>query len=394
MTKLAGLRRNSSSVQLIALQFFSLAGVGIVSPYVNVYLSDIEFSGVLIGTLASLGATLTLIITPVFTLIADRRLLHRRLLMLYLTGFALANFIFASTHAQLLVIIAVLLIKVTVSPSLTLGMQLTMALLIQSKKAILGKVRAFASLGFALASLTAGTLIAAGGYPLLYAVGVIFALVSIQMATVFPDKPKGKVQADPAPKQPRNRGFYVLALCQFFVTIGTYNSYSFLYIHLRDYLGVNTMDIGIWAAILAALEIPSLYLLDAVLPKLRIRIVYIVSILGIALFTFSLGLVPNLTVLALLLVFRGIVWPCFHLSSFRLVNAISHPRNAATNQAILQVTMPSTALLLTGSLFGWTYDNLGSNAFFAFCSLACLAGMFIVIAGFRLFDVRNCVERT
>ncbi len=394
MSRIAVFRQKAGSLQLIALQFFSLAGVGIVSPYVNVYLSDLEFSGVLIGTLASLGAILSLIITPVFTLIADRRLLHRRLLMLYLTGFALANFLFASTQAQILVIVAVLLIKVTVSPSLTLGMQLTMALLIQSKKVILGKVRAFASLGFALASLIAGTLIAAGGYPLLFSIGVIFALVSIQMATVFPDRPKGKAPADTAPKQPRNRGFYVLALCQFFVTIGTYNSYSFLYIHLRDHLGVNATDVGIWAALLAAAEIPILYLLDFILPKLRVRVVYIFSILGIGLFTLSLGMVQSLPALALLLVLRGIVWPCFHLSSFRLVNAISQPRNAATNQAILQVTMPSTALLLTGSLFGWTFDNLGSSAFFALCALACLAGMCIVIAGFRLFDVRNCAERT
>ena len=134
--------------------------------------------------------------------------------------------------------------------------------------------------------------------------------------------------------------------------------------------------------------------MDAILPKVRIRIAYIIGMLGTALFAFLLGVVPSLTLLAPLLILRGLVWPCYQLSSFTLVNAISHPRNAATNQAILQVTMPSIALLLTGSLFGWAYDNLGPSAFFSLSALMTAIGACIVIAGFRLFDARqSCLVR-
>ena len=154
-------------------------------------------------------------------------------------------------------------------------------------------------------------------------------------------------------------------------------------------LGVASADIGLWAAILGGVEVPFFYLMDAVLPRFRIRVAYIVSVLCIAVFTLALGFAPNLPVLALLLVFRGLVWPGFHLSSFTLVNAISHPGNVATNQALLQVTMPSIALVLTGSLFGWTFDNLGAGAFFAVCALMCLIGVLIVIAGFRLFEPKS-----
>ena len=126
--------------------------------------------------------------------------------------------------------------------------------------------------------------------------------------------------------------------------------------------------------------------MDAVLPRMSFRIAYIVSVLGIALWTVALGAVETLPALALLLVFRGLVWPGFHLSSFQLVNAISHPGNAATNQALLQVTMPSVSLLLTGSLFGWVFDNLGANVFFVCCALACAIGVGIVGVGFRWFE--------
>ena len=372
----------------MALQFLSLAGVGVAWPYVNVYLTELDFSGTAIGTLGSAGAMLSLVLTPLLNQFADRHMLHRRLLMLYFCGIALANVVFAASQLHLLIIAAVVLFRVTVSPSLTLTMQLTMTHLIRSGKAVLGQIRSFASMGFGIGSLIAGQLFGIGGYGLLFWVGAAFALLSIQMATVFPPKPKVKPKTADERKQPRNRGFYVLAASQFFISMGTYNAYAFIFIYFNQDLGIPSADIGIWAAILGIVEIPFFYLMDAILPKMRIRIAYIVSVLGIALWTIALGAVETLPILALLLVFRGLVWPGFHLSSFQLVNAISHPGNAATNQALLQVTMPSISLLLTGSLFGWTFDNLGPNIFFVFCALACVIGVCIVIAGYRLFETR------
>lgn len=389
MTRLLALRNHFGTIRLMALQFLSLAGIGVAWPYVNVYLTDIGFSGTLIGTLGSGGAVLSLVLTPLLNQIADRRNAHRHLFMLYLGGFAIANVIFATSHIPALIVMAVLLFRITTSPSLTLGMQLTITQLIRSGKAILGQIRSFASLGFAAASLLAGQLFALGGYPLLFWVGAALALATIQLATVFPAKPRQKHSAEDAKRQPRNRGFFVLAASQFFISMGTYNAYAFMFIHFNQNLGVPSADIGLWAAILGGVEVPFTMLMDSVLPRFRMRSAYIVSVLGIAVFTLGLGFAPNLPVLALLLVFRGVTWPGFYLSSFTLVNAISHPGNVATNQALLQVTMPSIALVLTGSLFGWTFDNLGAGAFFAICALMCLIGVLIVIAGFRLFEPKN-----
>ena len=127
------------------------------------------------------------------------------------------------------------------------------------------------------------------------------------------------------------------------------------------------------------------------LPKVRLRITYIFGIVGVALTTLGIGIVPDLPLLFLLLICRGISWPAYQLSSYRLINAISHPRNVATNQAIIQVTMPGIALLLTGSLYGWAYDHLGAGPFFALCALAGGIGAGIVMAGFRLFETRKQV---
>lgn len=386
---LFALRNSFGSIRLAALQFLSLGAVGIVWPYVNVYLTDQGFSGALIGTLGSAGAFLSLILTPLLNQIADRLGLHRRLFMLYMGGFALANVIFAIAPQHLLLVFAVLLSRLTISPSLTLGMQLTITFLLSRGKAILGRLRSFASLGFTLASLLAGQLFALGGYPMLFMAAAFTGLLTTLTATVFAAKSKEPAKTAEEGGQPRNRGFYVMAASQFFVAMGTYNMYSFIFIHFNQNLGAPSAHIGLWAALMGAVEFPFFFLMDAILPKARIRIAYIIGMLGTALFAFLLGVVPSLTLLAPLLILRGLVWPCYQLSSFTLVNAISHPRNAATNQAILQVTMPSIALLLTGSLFGWAYDNLGPSVFFSLSALMTAIGACIVIAGFRLFDARK-----
>lgn len=386
---LVAVRHHFGSARLAALQFLSLGGIGIVWPYLNVYLTDQGFSGTLIGTLGSVGALLSLVLTPLLNQIADRLGLHRRLFMLYMGGFALANIIFAFAPHQIVLVLAVLLSRITISPSLTLGMQLTITYLVGSGKAILGRLRSFASLGFTLASLLGGQLFALGGYPLLYWAAAFIALLTILSSTIFPDRSENKSKNEQGARQPRNRGFYVMAASQFFVAMGTYNMYSFIFIHFNQNLGVPSAHIGLWAALMGAVEFPFFFLMDALLPKVRIRVAYIIGMVGTALFAFLLGIVPSLTLLAPLLILRGLVWPCYQLSSFTLVNAISHPGNAATNQAILQVTMPSIALLLTGSLFGWAYDNLGASAFFSLSALMTAIGACIVIAGFRLFDARQ-----
>lgn len=389
MSNLVAVRNRFGSVRLVAVQFLSLGGIGIVWPYVNVFLTDQGFSGTWIGTLGSAGALLSLALTPLFNQIADRLMLHRRLFMLYMGGFAIANITFALAPDHLLLALAVLLSRLTISPSLTLGMQLTITFLMSRGKAILGQLRSFASLGFTLASLVAGQLFALGGYPLLFWVAAGIALLTVLASTIFPARSPDESKAEAGAKQPRNRGFYVMAASQFFVSMGTYNMYSFIFIHFNQNLEVASAHIGLWAALMGAVELPFFFMMDKILPRFRIRIAYIVGMLGTALFAFLLGVVQSTLLLAPLLVLRGLVWPCYQLSSFTLVNAISHPRNAATNQAILQVTMPSIALLLTGSLFGWAYDNLGPAPFFSLNALMCVIGAGIVIAGFRLFEARK-----
>lgn len=385
------IKRHSSLIRLASLQFVSLATVGIITPYINLYLIEANFSATLIGMLSSVGAILALSITPWLNHIADRKMLHRRLFIFYMLLIAIANIIFANTSTQILLVVAALTFPMAIGPSITLGLQLTITQIADRVDNILGQIRAFAALGFALASLLAGQLFSWGGYPLLFWVGSIFGFISMQVATIFPAQAKQKkkqAQEEP-PKTKRHKGFYVLLVSQFFITMGLRNSFAFTFIHFADNLGVATGDIGLWAALLAGIEVPFFVLTDRFLPKVQSRLAYIVGALGLSIFIFALGITQNWIIIMFLFLFRGIAFPIFQLSSFTVVSEISQKHNVATNQAILHVTMPNIALLLTGSAFGWLYEHMGAFIFFGLCALACLIGALVII--FYKFETTHLI---
>ena len=97
--------------------------------------------------------------------------------------------------------------RVTVSPSVTLGMQMTMTQLLRQGKAILGQMRSFTAIGFTASSLIAGALFAAGGYSLLFWTGAILVLLSVLMSTVFPAKPKRKPKDGTEARRPATVAF-------------------------------------------------------------------------------------------------------------------------------------------------------------------------------------------
>jgi predicted MFS family arabinose efflux permease len=69
-----------------------------------------------------------------------------------------------------------------------------------------------------------------------------------------------------------------------------------------------------------------------------------------------------------------------------LVSRLSHPTNAATNQALVQVTAPGLAILLAGPLNGWVFDHLGARVLL---QLVALVGVF---AAALLLVIRRPLE--
>jgi len=373
---------NTIRQRLNLLQFFSIAVLGMTTPFINLYLIEVGFSATLVGTLLSMGAFLQLALTPLLNTVADRQNRHRQLFLLYILIFGLANLLFANTVGVITLGIAMLLVEVSAMPSLTLGMQLMMTRLTQIGHTAVGRMRAYAALGFSLASLSAGPLFNIGGYQLLFWVGAMLCGLSAQLSSVLPTHIASKEeQAQTAPK--RKRGFYILAVSQFFTMMGIRSGHAFWLVHFSQNLGLPTGQIGLVMALVAGAEVPFFVMLDPILKRSNPRVIYIIGSMGIGLFFLSLGFATSIWWVIPMILVRGLLWPMYHLPIYLVAAQISHPRNVATNQALIQITVSSLAVLLTGSAAGWIFDNLGALPFFAACAAACAIGAVIALVGYR-----------
>lgn len=295
--------------------------------------------------------------------------------------FAIALLIYANTTVVWWLGIALLLIQISLRPSSTLAMQLTMTRMEQLGSDIIGRVRSFAALGYGTASLIATPLFNLGGFAVVFLSGAVFSLFTLGVSNVLPTHTAS--DKDKTQTVKRNRGFYVLALSQFFVAMGIRAGYAFWLVHFTHNLGLSIANVGVFMAFVALVEVPFFALLDPVMKKYNPRVIYIIGSAGMALFFLVTGMVNSVWWLIPIIFVRGLIWPMYNLTIFLVTSQISRPRNVATNQAIINVTMPSIAVLLTGSASGWIFDNLGAFPFFAACAAVIAIGVLIAIVGYR-----------
>ena len=367
--------------RIAGITFLTYAGRGLTIPFLNLYLVSIGFSGTQIGILITISALIQLVIPPALHALADRTGQHRRLYYGLLIGNVLASFgLVAGAGNPLLLNGAYVLRDSSDGPGASLLSQLTITWLDQRKKTIYGRLRAWGSLGWAVTTFVSGRIATIGGYPLLFMLTGAINLLLLPLVKVLP--PRTAERHDrAAERMARPLAFYILMASLFLFAFGNNAIMAFSNIFFKQTLGASNDLIGIVSSISALSEIPSMMFIDWLLRRVNMRTTLAIGMLGQAvlwvLYTLLVG--PNF--LIVLVAFRGTFFTFFNVSATLLVSRISYPSNAATNQAIAQVTVPSLAFLVAGSINGWMFDNVGPETLFKVAALmASLAVMLLIAA--------------
>jgi PPP family 3-phenylpropionic acid transporter len=242
--------------------------------------------------------------------------------------------------------------------------------------------------------MISGLILGSGGYALLFAVAGALNLISLPFAHVLParstddnhdnneaENPKNTPSA-PLKRQP---AFYILMISWFFFYVGMSAVGGFMYVYFQQDLGASNTMIGVLASVAALAEIPSMLVIDRMMRRINIRTTLIIGILGIAGLWVALTFLGGAALLIPMMMVRGTFYTFQNVASTLLVSRISHPANAATNQAIIQVTVPALALLVTGPLAGWIFDVLGGRALFRVVALIAVLAVILLVAGRREF---------
>ncbi len=373
--------------QLGALNFLRFAALGLYAPFVTIYLTEQGLSATQIGLLISVGSFLELILAPIFNTIADRTNRHRLLYIIFNLCISLSTLLFAIALHETIIIFAFLLNQVTMRPSIALLSQLTVTRLDEFNLNIFGKLRLRGSIGWAITSILNGTLIAVGSYALTF----FMAFITNTAKFIFIPALPSQTNANPKNQEtaPRQRAFYIILTSQFFFHGGVSAFFSFLWIYLEADIQIPLERIGWFAAFIAITEMLPMQYVDSLMERFNIRLVAMGGMLGMSLIWLIYGVIPTVGWLVLLHLVYGLFFTMNTVAMVLLVARISAPVNVATNQALIQVTMPALAMLITSPIAGWLYDNVGPNAMFLFSGLMGLIGSGILMVNYRLLINRQ-----
>ncbi|MEO1664886.1 MAG: MFS transporter [Chloroflexota bacterium] len=372
-----------SVIPLYALQVLSYAGNALALPYVNLYVVASGVSASTLGILLSIGSMLEILIPPALSALADRYQRHRVLFIGFIGSLVVGNLLLAWFDQFIMLAIAVIAIEMVFRPSLTLGMQLVISRMEHESRQIVGRVRSFSSFGFGIASLLANRLFAFGGYFALFMSAAATFTISLGLTRSLPEATTEKRSPKAVGAVPRSRGFYLLAVGMFFMLMAHRVGYAFWFVHFQQNLGLSTEVISLLIAFLALIEIPFFILLDRILPHVNLQSAFLVGGVGMGFVWLFVGIVPNQFWLYILMIMRGAMFATFLLTTFLVIARVSHPENVATNQALLQGTIPGFATLLTAPLAGWAYDNLGAPILFTTIFVTIIIGIVISLPALR-----------
>lgn len=368
--------------EIATLQFLNYAARGFVFPFLSLYLASVGFDGGQIGLVASASALVKLIASPTLNTLADRNGRHRKLYGGFLIGNALALFALIASGNPILIGAAYVLRETVDTSGAALLSQLSIAWLERRKQDIYGQVRSWGSLGWSVATLIVGRVDAIGGYPLLFLCGGLTNLTSLFFIKALPEHTAER-SAHIDATVPRRVGFYILMASSLLFYMGLNAVFLFIFIYFEHDLGASKKLIGIALSIGALAEVPAMIFVDRLLRRVDIRSAFIAGIIGMALGWLAFAPLTNSTLIIPLMVIRGLFFSLYNISITLLVSHISHPANAATNQALAQVTIPALALLIAGKISGDIFDLYGPRVLLQIATVMGVLSAVIVIVGWR-----------
>lgn len=350
---------------------------GYSAPYIKLYLVDQDFSGTLMGSILSLAALVELLLLPTLSRYADRKNHHRLMWRSMMLTYVLACVAIVLFPYTVVLGAGLLASEVSKRTTLVYSLQLSFTKIQETGRGLHGRVRSAAAGGFMVANATAGVIFHFGKYFGIFSAAFITGLMSIYASKVMPEATfdENTIEIEVGDPSERNPALYVFLFSQFLAAIGTRGGLLFWLIHFQENLGIVTWQIAFLVTISALLEIPWMVYMDRLLKQFLAIRLYTVGVIGIAGFLIFVGILPSFVWIFIALMIRAPAFSLSNVAALYHINKISSPQNVATNLTLSQITIPSTAGLLTSAPMGYAYDALPAHLFFGLC-----AGMLMLSA--------------
>jgi MFS transporter, PPP family, 3-phenylpropionic acid transporter len=383
----AGVRRPLNArprpdVAVIGLMVLFGVGAAAFFPFFSLWLKDRGLDpgdiGLVVGVMA-LGRIAT---NPVWGHVADSMLGRRDALRLSLVATVVTAFALSLVGGTLgwVVVTAFLLAAAScaIGPSID---AIALEHLGEENVQGYGRIRAWMSVGYAVASLGLGILLQLAGVSWAIPVfGMVAAVVLVWTLTVRRDTPRhtaseGRFGSVGAALRGAPRLWAFLAAVLILWT-GFSAAWNFLGLRIESE-GGGPLLIGLGAALGGVAEVPIMRFSSRLSGVIGLRGVFAAGC-GVYATAFLLwGIVNNAVAISLLTVMEGIGFALLYTSLVVIVGRLVPSSLYATGQSIATTVAFGVATLIGGTVGGWVYENVGALAVYGGASVCALGAAVI-----------------
>lgn len=362
----------------IRLHVFTLfVALGLYVPLLAVFLKERGMTDWEVGVL---GACITLVgfVTQVpFSILADRRHIHRGLLVI-LSFFAgcLAPLFIVPDHFAGLVLVLIAF-NVFFGSLIPLADSMTFGIIKSHPPASYGSVRVWGTLGYLLICIIGGLLTDYAGFRWLYTALALALFLTAWTAHVLPPvaRPFDKLRFAHAREILANRNMVVFLLCSFIVQ-GFFTSGVFYLGPLMMSYESGMTGIGLAWALAVLTELPMMAWSGRLVSRWGLKSLIALGIVLAALRWSIMAATTNIVVIVLIQMLHGVTFGALHAGAVSFMDRMTPLPARAVGQSIYATFVMSGGRILGLLAAAWLTGAYGQRAFFAISSLlTLLAGL-------------------
>lgn len=365
-----------------AFNFFIFGALSVYSTFFALYLQEIGWSTLEIGTLMAGGPVVSLLANPFWGYMSDRfRNLRMVLIIMLASAMVLMQAVFL-VHSQTLIYSTMLLFFFFQVPLFSQSNSLILNA-IEGTKYNFGTFRLWGSLGWAAMAASAGPVIGQIGIKQLWILVTVMFLMSLLFGLGLPrgeSKPRGEKKEKVNYRSVfANRTFILFLIMGLVLSIPNSMNHTFIGLYIAE-LGGKAEMIG-WAAFLSSIfEVPVFLLLDRYLKrdvKTMMFCLIFVSVLYAIRWVVMAGAGSALQIVAAQLL-HSITFGCFYYIGTQMTALLVPAEFRASGQAVYALVYGGLSGLAAGVVGGWLFQEMGASTMYAAGTIMAVFG----IAGF------------
>ncbi|MFN2305122.1 MAG: MFS transporter [Anaerolineales bacterium] len=342
---------------LYFVQYFT---VGIMGPYLAIFLFQKDFSGAQIGFLLGSLPIAGLIFQPVWSYLSDVLHTRRYLLVIGFLGIAVATIGLGLAKSFSMAYLWALLFAILRAPISPVGTAMTLDYLEGAgTSSDFSLIRMWGSLGYAASSFLWGGLFLdhISDYFTWILAGIFLLLTGISM--LLPEKKNGFLYSglkgwQVITKNPKLATF-LLASVFIGATYGVHNNYQTLYLQALD---ASSWLIGLTVSVQALLEVPMMMLAPTLLKQMSMRVLILIGAVVMPIRWLLYAYIKNPVWVLPTQLLNGVSVVSFFVVAVAFVDQLVEPQWRATGQGLY-----SSAMMGVGSGLGVYLGGLVIEAF-------------------------------